>query len=96
MDKFLLMPDTFQICTLHNMAIPTGIDLDLRAALQEGIKANRVMGDKLRSMLTSGPRHITKGLQEWNYKDGLFLYKGLVYVSNNKNLKRKVTQQFHD
>jgi len=47
-------------------------------------------------MLTSGPRHITKGLQEWNYKDGLLLYKGLVYVPNNENLKHKVTQLFHD
>jgi len=91
MDKFLLIPDTFQIHILHNTAIPTGMDLDLRAALQEGIKADRVTGEKLRSMLTSGPRHITKGLQEWNYKDGLFLYKGLVYIPNNKNLKHKVT-----
>jgi len=79
-DKFLLMPDTFQIYILHNTAIPTRMDLDLKVALQEGIKADRVMGEKLRSMLTSGPRYITKGLQEWNYEDGLFLYKGLVYV----------------
>jgi len=96
MDKFLLTPDTFQIRALHNTAIPTGMDLDLKAALQEGIKTDRVTGEKLRSMLTSGPRHITKGLQEWNYKDGLFLYKGLVYIPNNENLKRKVTQLFHD
>jgi len=95
-DKFLLTPDTFQIRALHNMAIPTGMNLDLKAALQEGIKADRVTGTKLTSMLTSGPRHITKGLQEWNYKDGLLLYKGLVYVPNNENLKRKVTQLFHD
>jgi len=95
-DKFLLMPDTFQICTLHNLAISTGMDLDLKAALQEGIKADKVTGTKLTSMLTSGPRHITKGLQEWNYKDGLLLYKGLVYVPNNENLKRKVTQLFHN
>jgi len=61
-DKFLLTLNTFQICTLHNMAIPTGMDLDLKAALQEGIKADRVTGTKLTSMLTSGPRHITKGL----------------------------------
>jgi len=95
-DKFLLTPDTFQIRTLHNTAIPTGMNLDLKAALQEGIKADRVTGTKLTSMLTSGSRHITKGLQEWNYKDGLLLYKGLVYVPNNENLKRKVTQLFHD
>jgi len=96
MDKFLLTLNTFQIRALHNTAIPTGMDLDLKAALQEGIKADRVTGTKLTSMLTSGPRHITKGLQEWNYEDGLLLYKGLVYVPNNENLKRKVTQLFHD
>jgi len=95
-DKFLLTLDTFQIRTLHNMAIPTGMNLDLKAALQEGINADRVTGTKLTSMLTSGPRHITKGLQEWNYKDRLLLYKGLVYIPNNENLKRKVTQLFHD
>jgi len=95
-DKFLLTLDTFQICALHNTAIPTRMNLDLKAALQEGIKADRVTGTKLTSMLTSGPRHITKGLQEWNYKDGLLLYKGLVYIPNNENLKRKVTQLFHD
>ena len=27
---------------------------------------------------------------------GLILYKGLIYVPNNEELKRKVTQQFHD
>jgi len=95
-DKFLLTPDTFQIRALHNTAIPTGMNLDLKAALQEGIKADRVTGTKLTSMLASGPRHVTKGLQEWNYEDGLLLYKGLVYVPNNENLKCKVTQLFHD
>ena len=29
-------------------------------------------------------------------KDRLILYKGLVYVPNNENLKRKVVQQYHD
>jgi len=69
-DKFLLTPDTFQICTLHNAAIPTGMNLDLKAALQEGIKADRVTGTKLTSMLTSGPKthyqRITRmELQRW-------------------------------
>jgi len=54
------------------------------------------MGQKLKDILTSGPRQVTKGLQEWNYKNGLILYKGLIYIPNNKELKCKVTQQFHD
>jgi len=94
--QVLLTLDKFSIQALHNLAIPTGMNLDLKAALKEGIKADRVTGEKLKQILTSGPRHVTKGLQDWNYKDGLFLYKGLVYVPNNDNLKCKVTQLFHN
>ena len=72
------------------------MDIDLKEAIEEGIKEDRITGDKLKEILLSGPRHITKGLQEWNYENGLILYKGLVYVPNNEALKRKVVQQFHD
>ena len=94
--QIMLTPDKFSICALHNLVIPTGMDLELKAALKEGIKADRVTGEKLKQILTSRPRHVTKGLQDWNYKDGLFLYKGLIYIPNNDNLKRKITQLFHD
>ena len=95
-EKFLLKPQDFSIRALHNTVIPTGMDKDLKEAIEEGIKADRLTGNKLKEILLSSPRHVTKGLQEWNYKNGLMLYKGLVYVPNNKTLKRKVVQQFHD
>jgi len=78
------------------MAIPTGINDDLKAAIQEAIITDKPMGQKLKDILTSGPRQVTKGLQEWNYENGLILYKGLIYIPNNKELKCKVMQQFHD
>jgi len=58
--QVLLTPDKFSIQALHNLAIPTGMNLDLKAALKEGIKADRVTGEKLKQILTSGPQHITK------------------------------------
>jgi hypothetical protein len=63
------------------------MNIDLKEAIEEGIKKDCLTRDKLKEILLSGPRHITKGLQEWNYKNGLMLYKGLVYVPNNKTLK---------
>ena len=81
---------------MHNTVILTGIDKDLKEAIEEGIKADRLTGNKLKEILLSGPQQVTKGLQEWNYKNGLMFYKGLVYVPNNETLKRKVVQQFHD
>jgi hypothetical protein len=91
-EKFLLKPKQFEIRALYNTIIPTEIDIDLKEAIEEGIKEDHLTGDKLKEILLSGPRHITKGLQEWNYENGLMLYKGLIYVPNNEVLKRKVIQ----
>jgi len=96
LEKFLLKPEQFYIWALYNMAIPTGINDDLKTAIQEAIITDKLTGQKLKDILTSGPRQVTKGLQEWNYENGLILYKGLIYVPNNEELKCKVTQQFHD
>jgi hypothetical protein len=89
-EKFLLTPKQFKIWALHNTVIPTGMDIDLKEAIEEGIKEDHLTGDKLKEILLSRPRHITKGLQEWNYENGLMLYKGLVYVPNKETLKRKI------
>jgi hypothetical protein len=85
--KFLLKLKQFEIQTLHNTVIPTGMDIDLKEAIEEGIKEDHLTGDKLKEILLSGLRHITKELQEWNYENGLMLYKGLVYIPNNETLK---------
>jgi hypothetical protein len=63
------------------------MDIDLKEAIEEGIKEDHLIRDKLKEILLSEPRHITKGLQEWNYENGLMLYKGLIYVPNNETLK---------
>ena len=93
---FLLKPQDFSIQALHNTVIPTGMDKDLKEAIEEGIKADCLTGNKLKKILLSSPQHVTKGLQEWNYENRLMLYKGLVYVPSNETLKCKVVQQFHD
>jgi hypothetical protein len=38
------------------------MDIDLKEAIEKGIKEDRLTGDKLKEILISGPRHITKGL----------------------------------
>jgi hypothetical protein len=63
------------------------MDKDLKEAIEKGIKEDHLTRDKLKEILLSRLRHITKGLQEWNYENRLMLYKGLVYVPNNEALK---------
>jgi len=95
-ERILLTPDKFCIQALQTTAIPIGTDKELKAAIQEAIQSDRLAGQPLKEILLSGPCSITKGLQEWNYKNGLILHKGLVYIPKNDNLKRRVVQQFHD
>ena len=58
-EKFLLKPEQFSIQALHNTAISTGINKDLKAAIQEAIKTDKLSGPKLRDILASGPRQVT-------------------------------------
>ena len=62
------------------------MDTDLKIAIQEAIKSDRLAGQQLKDILLNGPQNVTKGLQDWNYKTEFILYKGLVYIPNNNNL----------
>jgi len=86
-ERILLTPDKFHIQALQTTAIPIPTDTELKAAIQEAIQSDRLAGQLLKEILLSGPHSITKGLQEWNYENGLILHKGLVYVPKNDNLK---------
>jgi hypothetical protein len=60
--KFLIKLKQFEIQALHNTVISTGMDIDLKEAIEEGIKEDCLTRDKLKEILLSRPRHITKGL----------------------------------
>jgi hypothetical protein len=53
--KFLLNPKQFKIQALHNTVIPIGMDIDLKEAIEEGIKENHLIRDKLKEILLSEP-----------------------------------------
>jgi hypothetical protein len=94
--RVLLTPDKFRIQALQTTAIPLAMDTELKAAIQAAIKDNCLLGPLLQKLIANGLYSATKGLEQWNYENGHILYKGLVYMPNNKNLKCKVMQQFHD
>lgn len=50
----------------------------------------------LDTILKSGPRSLTKGVEEWNCEDGLILFRGKVYVPKNTELRREIVKTCHD
>jgi len=75
----LLKPKFFAINTLeaiHEMPINDEIILkEVKAALL----SDKVTKD-YKTLLKSGPREFGKSLQDWNYENGLLLYRGKVYI----------------
>jgi hypothetical protein len=88
--RVLLTPNKFCIQALQTTAILLAMDTELKAAIQAVIKDNYLSGPLLQKLIANRPHSTTKGLEQWNYKNGLILYKGLIYMPNNENLKCKV------
>ena len=58
------------------------------------------MGDcfLLGALITSGPREFGKSLQDWNYENGLLLYRGKVYIPHSVEdiLQQQIIKMHHD
>ena len=78
-NQMLLKPEFFAINTLeatHETPINDEIILkEVKAALL----SDEVTKD-YKTLLKSGPREFGKSLQDWNYENGLLLYRGKVYI----------------
>ena len=81
-NQVLLKPEFFAINTLeatHETPINDKIILkEVKAALL----SDKVTKD-YKTLLKSGPREFEKSLQDWNYENGLLLYRGKVYIPHS-------------
>jgi len=81
-NQVLLKPEFFTINTLeatHESPINDEIILkEVKAVLL----SDKVTKD-YKSLLKSGPREFEKSLQDWNYENGLLLYRGKIYIPHS-------------
>jgi len=96
-NQVLLKPEFFTINALettHELPINDEIILkEVKAVLL----SDKVTKD-YKSLLKSGPREFEKSLQDWNYENGLLLYRGKIYISYNMEdiLQQQIIQMHHD
>jgi len=78
-NQVLLKPEFFAINALEaTHESPINDELILRE-----VKATLLLDEvtkDYKSLLKSGPREFEKSLQDWNYENGLLLYRGKVYI----------------
>jgi len=96
-NQVLLKPEFFAINALeatHELPINDEIILkEIKAALL----LDKVTKD-YKSLLKSGPREFKKSLQDWNYENGLLLYREKIYIPHSieDTLWQQIIQMHHD
>jgi len=96
-NQILLKPEFFAINTLeatHETPINDKIILkEVKAALL----SDKVTKD-YKTLLKSGPREFEKSLQDWNYENGLLLYRGKVYIPHSieDTLQQQIIKMHHN
>ena len=78
-NQMLLKPEFFTINILETTyEIPINNEIILKE-VKAALLLNKVTKD-YKMLLKSGPREFEKSLQDWNYENGLLLYRGKVYI----------------
>jgi len=96
-NQVLLKPEFFAINTLeaaHKSPINDKLILrEVKAALL----LDEVTKD-YKTLLKSSPREFGKSLQDWNYENGLLLYRGKIYIpqSVEDTLQQQIVKMYHD
>ena len=95
-NRVLLDPKYFRIRATRPGAVTSLGDDDLRSRIKNCSERDKEVVSALQTILSSGPRSLAKGLQEWNEEDGLILFRGKVYVPKDTALRRDIVKRYHD
>jgi transposase InsO family protein len=76
---------------------PTPIDnISIRQRIRNAQTYDSEVSTALETILHSGPRSLTKGLEDWNLEEGIILYRGHIYVPKDNLLRRDIVKMYHD
>ena len=80
MNQVLLKPEFFAINALEaTYELPINDEIILKE-IKATLLSDEVTKD-YKLLLKSSPREFEKSLQDWNYENGLLLYRGKIYPS---------------
>ena len=96
-NQVLLKPKFFAINTLETTHESPINDEIILKEIKVVLLSDEVTKD-YKSLLKSGPREFKKSLQDWNYENGLLLYRGKIYIphSMEDTLQQQIVQMHHD
>jgi hypothetical protein len=90
----LLDSKFFSVRATQPTPIPT--NNNLRQRIKNAQSYDTAVSQALETILRSGPRTLTKGLEDWNLEDGIILHRGHIYIPKDNDLRQEIIKQYHD
>ena len=96
-NQVLLKPEFFAINALEATHESPINDEIISKEVKAALLLDEVTKD-YKSLLKSGPREFEKSLQDWNYENGLLLYRGKIYIPHSieDTLRQQIVQIHYD
>jgi hypothetical protein len=94
-NRMLLKPEYFQVNATRRGQVLVQGEKTLLKEIRECTEREPEVMQALEN-LKKAPIQLRRGLEEWNMEDGLVMFRGLVYVPNNKEIRQKILKLFHD
>jgi len=95
-ERVLLNLKFFAIRATQPGAVVSAGDPDLQQRLKETQDHDPEVSQALATILHNSPQTVTKGLEDWNLKEGLILHKGKIYIPKSPELRQDIVKQYHD
>ena len=83
-ESVLLKPEFFAIAAVDTAYELVFDDSNILREVKSALLSDNVMKD-YKSLLNSGLHEFSKSLQDWNFKNGLLLYRGKIYIPKSEN-----------
>ena len=92
-EQILLKPEYFKIRAIEASHESMVNDDQILNEVKAALLSDEVTKN-YKNLLKSGPREFGKSLEEWNYENGLLLYRGKVYIpkSTDDHLRRRIVK----
>ena len=96
-NQVLLKPEFFAINVLEATHETPINDKIILKEVKVVLLFDKVTKD-YKTLLKSSPREFGKSLQDWNYENGLLLYRGKVYIPHSveDTLRQQIVKIHHD
>ncbi len=91
----LLDSKFFAVRAIQPLTIESN-DLNICKQITQAQHYNQQVSQALETILKNGHKTILKGLEDWNYENGLILYKGHIYIPDNLELQKDIVKMYHD